>query len=345
MKGYFKRISIFLKDEEKKSWWLIFKEVIQLAWLKKQFPLYYFGRFFYKKGAPLPIDYMNLDQFKSIIYSPKLERKSTSSLLSNKLSFALFCQANSLPSPGFLGYNLHNSFTFGQNFNFLKDQKDFLEFCTMMFEKADVDRIFVKASEAKGGKGIFLLARNSLSNNYKEIWNTIKEGSYIFQSAIIQHEELNNIFPNSINTLRIETYLDKNNVIQILGGYMRFGRGASYVDNVSSGGFFVHIDFNKGILHEKGFTAMIYGSKTIATHPTTGYLISGFKIPFFQESIELCERFALRIPNRIVGWDVAITPTGPIIIEGNHDPGIIAGELSYGGYKKHPVFEEIMSEI
>ena len=345
MKGYFKRISIFLNDEEKKSWWLILKEVLQLAWLKKQFPLYYFGRFFYKKGAPLPVDYMNLDEYRSIIYSPKLERKATSSLLSNKLSFALFCQANELPSAGLLGYNMHNSFTFGESFSFLKDQKDFLEFCIMMFDKADVDRIFVKASEAKGGKGIFLLARNSLSNNYKEIWSIIKEGSFIFQSAIVQHEEINNIFPNSINTLRIETYLDKNNVIQILGGYMRFGMGASYVDNVSAGGFMVHIDFNKGILREKGFTAMIYGSKTIVTHPTTGYPISGFEIPFFQDSIQLCKKFAQRIPNRIVGWDVVITPNGPIILEGNHDPAIIAGELSYGGYKKHPVFEEIMNEI
>ena len=107
----------------------------------------------------------------------------------------------------------------------------------------------------------------------------------------------------------------------------------------------VHIDFNKGILHAKGFTAMINGCKTITTHPTTGYLISGFKIPFFQDSIKLCKKFAQYIPNRIVGWDVAITPTGPIIIEGNHDAAIIAGELSYGGYKKHPVFKEIMSEI
>ena len=70
-----------------------------------------------------------------------------------------------------------------------------------MFDKANVDRIFVKACEAKGGKVIFLLARNLLSYNYKEIWNTFREGSYIFQRPIIQHEEINNIFPNSINTL------------------------------------------------------------------------------------------------------------------------------------------------
>ncbi len=126
---------------------------------------------------------------------------------------------------------------------------------------------------------------------------------------------------------------------------MRFGSGSSYVDNISSGGFAVPIDFKTGILHDKGCTAMINGSKTITNHPTTGYLISGFQIPFFQDSIKLCKRFAQYIPNRIIGWDVAITPTGPIIIEGNHDAAIIGGEFSYGGFKKHPVFEEIMNEI
>ena len=203
----------------------------------------------------------------------------------------------------------------------------------------------MKASESRGGKRIFLLTKDTFIEKHKEIWGYIKEGSYIFQEAIDQHEEINNVFSNSINTVRIETYLNKNNEVQIIGGFMRFGFGRSYLDNISSGGFMVPIDFKKGILHDKGYTAMINGSKTITKHPTTGYLISGFKIPFFQDSIKLCKKFAQRIPNRIVGWDVAITPTGPLIIEGNHDAAIIGGELSYGGFKKHPVFEEIMNEI
>lgn len=346
MKDYIKRIIIFLKDEEeKKSWWLILKEVLQLIWMKKQFPLSYFGRFFYKKYAPPPFDFMNMSEYHSIIYSPKLERVATSSLLSSKVSFALFCQANSLPVPELIGYNLYNSFIFNKKVYLLKEAEEFLDLCNTLLSTNHIDRIFVKASESKGGNGIFLLTKNSLSKTYKEIWATVKEGSYIFENAIRQHDEINAIFANSINTLRIETYLDKNNEVQILGGYMRFGTGKSYVDNVSSGGFFVPICFKEGKLHDKGFTAMINGSKTITEHPTTNYLISGFKIPFFQDAIKLCKTFARYIPNRIIGWDVAISPTGPIIIEGNHDAAIIAGELSYGGYKKHPVFEEIMSEI
>ena len=321
------------------------KEVLQLIWLKKQFPLSYFGRFFYKKNAPSPFDFMNLAEYKSIIYSPKLERVATSSLLSNKVSFALFCQANSLPVPKLIGYNLYNSFIFNEKLYLLKEAEDFLDLCNTLLSTTHTGQIFVKPSESKGGRGIILLTNKSLSKTYKELWATIKVGSYVFQNAIVQHEVINDIFPNSINTLRIETYLDRNDEIQILGGFMRFGSGNSYLDNVSSGGFFVPIDFKGGKLHEKGFTRMINGSKTITNHPTTDYLISGFKIPFFHEAIELCKTFAGYIPNRIIGWDVAITPTGPIIIEGNHNAAITGGEWSYGGYMKHPVFKEIMNEI
>ena len=81
--------------------------------------------------------------------------------------------------------------------------------------------------------------------------------------------------------------------------------------------FFIPINFDIGELKGKGFTAMKTGSEMFTEHPTTKFHLPGYKIPFFKESIELCKKFASYIPNRIIGWDVAITPNGPIIIEGN----------------------------
>lgn len=340
-----KRISIFLKDSEKKKWGLIFKEVFQLTVLKKQFPLFYFGRLFYKKDAPSPFNFMNFKEYRKIIYSPKLERKSAVSILKNKLNFFLFCQSHSLPTPKLIGYNLYNSFVFNEKVIIINNDIEFLDYISSIFKNYEIKKIFVKQSESKGGKGILLLSKKNIEKSYKKIWSIIKKDSYVFQEPIQQHKDINNIFPNSINTIRIETYLDKNNQIHILGGFMRFGSGKSFIDNVGSGGFMIPINFNEGKLKDKGFTAMINGSNSITKHPTTNFNLAGFKIPFFKESIELCKKFALLIPNRIIGWDVAITPNGPIIIEGNHDSAIIAGELSYGGYKNKPIFKEILSEI
>ena len=47
---------------------------------------------------------------------------------------------------------------------------------------------------------------------------------------------------------------------------------------------------------------------------------------------------------RIIGWDVAISITGPIIVEGNSDYAIRVNDQAYGGYLAHPVLKEILDE-
>ena len=45
-------------------------------------------------------------------------------------------------------------------------------------------------------------------------------------------------------------------------------------------------------------------------------------VPYVKEAIQLCQRAALVEPRmRYLGWDVCITPTGPVIVEGNDYPG------------------------
>jgi len=48
---------------------------------------------------------------------------------------------------------------------------------------------------------------------------------------------------------------------------------------------------------------------------------------------------------RLVGWDVAIGPESPVLVEGNSDYDIATSDLSYGGYKANPVFQKVLKEI
>lgn len=345
MKAHLKRLLFILRDKDKKAFSTIIWEVSRLILLKRQFPAFYFARFFYKKSMPFPVDYMNFKEYRSIIYSPKLFRQATTDLLNNKISFAILGEQKSLPVPKTIGYNIYNSFFLGRKVISITALNEFKNFCKNLFEEASTKRIFIKASESKGGRGIFMITSEFSDIELENIWNDVKCGAYVFQEAVQQHKSVNQIYPNSINTVRIETYLNNRGDIEILGGYMRFGAGKSYVDNVSSGGFFVPIDFEKGKLRQHGYTALVYGSDFITHHPNSKFPIANYEIPFFFEALELCKKFALHIPNRIIGWDVAITPTGPLIIEGNHDAAIIAGEYSYEGFKKHPAFKEILAAI
>ena len=56
--------------------------------------------------------------------------------------------------------------------------------------------------------------------------------------------------------------------------------------------------------------------------------IKGFQIPFWNEIIKMLISAANVVKEvGYIGWDVAITKTGPIIIEGNNDGGYTAYQL------------------
>ena len=56
-------------------------------------------------------------------------------------------------------------------------------------------------------------------------------------------------------------------------------------------------------------------------HPDTCTPFINFRVPYFDEAIALCKKAAKVRPDmRYVGWDVGITPTGPVLVEGNNLP-------------------------
>ena len=53
--------------------------------------------------------------------------------------------------------------------------------------------------------------------------------------------------------------------------------------------------------------------------PATGVRVLGRSLPMFAECCELARRAALLLlPMRTLGWDIAITPDGPVLLEGNN---------------------------
>ena len=57
-------------------------------------------------------------------------------------------------------------------------------------------------------------------------------------------------------------------------------------------------------------------------HPYTGNAIEGFRFPDWDKAMDMVKRAALEVPGvGFVGWDVAFTDEGPILIEGNRRPG------------------------
>ena len=107
------------------------------------------------------------------------------------------------------------------------------------------------------------------------------------------------------------------------------------------------IDLRTGRLRKDGHSILSYhGVEVLKTHPITQTIFEDFEIPFFNSAKALVIEVARLIPGlRIVGWDVAIGESGPVLIEGNSDYGMAGNDLSEGGYRTNPVFRKILEEI
>ncbi|WP_018881030.1 sugar-transfer associated ATP-grasp domain-containing protein [Thioalkalivibrio sp. ALE30] len=72
------------------------------------------------------------------------------------------------------------------------------------------------------------------------------------------------------------------------------------------------------------------GLEEVENHPNTGSQLVGRTLPHWEETRRLALAAAQAFyPIRLIGWDVAITPQGPVLIEGNYwfDPDNAWGEL------------------
>lgn len=137
------------------------------------------------------------------------------------------------------------------------------------------------------------------------------------EELIVQHPDLNAIYPGSINTARIVTLRGKGGKVYFIAALLRVGNG-KFVDNFDNGGMLAPVDLDTGTI--TGVAVDKY-KNVYEKHPATGAAIMGSVIPDWDKAKELVTRAAPLIPEvRYVGWDVCFTPGGPCLVEGNQYP-------------------------
>lgn len=205
--------------------------------------------------------------------------------------------------------------------------------------------IFAKVTDGFGGVGVERLCVSQYDNK-KDLYDSLLEKrQFIIEERIPQHPEMDRLCPTSINTLRVTTVLAKGEA-HVMYALVRMGNGTKAVDNISSGGMYCRVG-EDGVIHVPAFCDKT--GKCYETHPSTGTKLIGFAIPYFKEALEMVKRAAHVVPQiRYVGWDVAITPDGPVLVEGNTIPGYDMCQNYYHLGEKHegilPRFRAIFGE-
>jgi len=169
---------------------------------------------------------------------------------------------------------------------------------------------------------------------------------YIVQPALANHETLREYTNGALATIRLMTVRGFGQSSQPLMAALRMPTGQAIADNFDLGGVAAPIDLSTGIcgagIRKKGQLP----PDTINAHPDTGAVISGLRIPYWSECLALtCRAHDLinaQVP--VIGWDVAVLESGPILIEPNYLPCHNLAQMPGGFPLGSSPFAQIVTE-
>ena len=158
----------------------------------------------------------------------------------------------------------------------------------------------------------------------------------IFESKIYQTKQFDSFNSSSVNTIRFMTTLYPTGDVKIIAIWMKFGRAGVCVDNAGAGG---NVDAGVDIKTGRIFNVTLFDewreTRSITHHPDSGTLLEGVFIENWKQITDEIIQFQKSIPYlKAIGWDIAITPEGPLVVEFN-DYWDRTGQLFLGyGWKK-----------
>lgn len=163
----------------------------------------------------------------------------------------------------------------------------------------------------------------------------------VLEEWIVQHEVLNQFNKKAVNIVRVVT-ARKTEKFAYLAATLAVANEKEYT-NASANAMFANIDLNTGIIISD---ACDYEENIYERHPESGVKFKGFQIPYWDETLEMVKEASKIIPQMgYIGWDIAITPEGPVIVEGNDSPGyewMQVRMINPSGYGKRAQYEQFM---
>lgn len=181
---------------------------------------------------------------------------------------------------------------------------------------ADKITVFAKETHGEGGHGITKLKVADIKDVDQLYRELVEKDQLLVEDAIIQHEDLNVINPYVVNSFRVIT-LYKDGKAHMIANALRINQDDAEVIGCTNDLYFSLGEdgrINSNVVDDYG---QVYD-----THPMTGMKFSEVQIHGVKEAFEMCERVHQRIPQiRYIGWDVAFSVNGPVLVEGNEYPG------------------------
>jgi hypothetical protein len=206
--------------------------------------------------------------------------------------------------------------------------------------RVEVDRVppagplAMKPADGEGGGGFRLLdwAGGDVAafSHFLSGQPGLGRGDWVIQLKVAPHPALRDIALSALPTARMTTIRDEAGAPELVTSVLRFPSVEHvFIDNIKAGGLMAPVDPDTGRL---GAACRGKQAGEVDRHPVTGAEVAGLQLPDWNSAKELVLRAHREaFPEySMVGWDIALTPDGPVLIEGNGKPCVVVAQRATG---------------
>ena len=156
----------------------------------------------------------------------------------------------------------------------------------------------------------------TLDELLKHLSESSREEPYLLQKRIFNHPDISGLSTGALCTVRIVTCRPPGGPPKPLVSVFKLPTGTSTTDNMRAGALGSPVDENSGILGKA--ISVDPAAEYVIRHPDTGSKIVGVRLPFWPQIIRLSILAHDAFPYfSSIGWDIAVTEDGPLLVEGN----------------------------
>lgn len=209
-------------------------------------------------------------------------------------------------------YNLAKPY-FKRQVVMVNSPNDYESFQSMALEVRD---LILKPLDACMGKGIEAVTITD-EVHAKEIFERIvNNGKWVVEERIKQVKQMADWNESCVNTVRFLSFLNPKTGFNAITPFFRTGRRGAIVDNAGSGGIFANVDVKTGTLCTDGIDEM---GKRYEEHPDSHLKFRGWQIPQYDDLVGMVKEMHQTImpSHPYIGWDLALTDKGWVVIEAN----------------------------
>ena len=257
----------------------------------------------------------------SSILEPKMNPEDYRYVLGDKLLLQLYCVGVSNVRVPHIYYTISNGLCFDSNRNLVNPND-------INFDIEGLGSVIIKpVQDTSSGVGV---QKVEGAEHIKDTFLTkAQDGrAIIAQECVVQHESLSRLYPNSVNTFRVITYIWERKIYH-MPIMLRIGQGGNHLDNAHAGGVFIGVS-DIGKLNDMAFTEF---GEMYEEHPDTHIRFKDYKIDFVPEIIETAKKMHLNASQLgVISWDITVDNNGILVlIEANtRGQGIWASQMAQG---------------